>query len=419
MATLQTNIPMMVDVPDIGNALARGMQAGQMAYTNRRGYEADQFKAQNANALMQGDPAALAGLAGFDFDEAQRARINNLNARTAEHRLSAAEAAQTAAELESVMRPLAVAYANGDEEAFNSILAQNPELQGHVTFDNAEMVFARTANTYEMLTKIMDAKDQVVQITGDLAASIGLDPNVVYNRKPDGTITPIKDSGQTINVNTGPNGEDFGDPGEGLVWQRDENNKVVLDERGAPIAIPYQGGKAWRQQQEAQSEADTAARQAGEQAELESRAGNVVIEDIGRLRKVVENSPWYSPATGLGASFLAKVAGSNAADAAALGKTIRANIGFDRLQQMREASPTGGALGQVSNMELSTLQSVLGNLEQSQSEEQFLYNLDRLNEIYTDIMAKFAAYPNAEEYGFDGETTPAQEDPNDPLGIFK
>lgn len=65
-------------------------------------------------------------------------------------------------------------------------------------------------------------------------------------------------------------------------------------------------------------------------------------------------------------------------------------------------------------MELSTLQSVLGNLEQSQSEEQFLYNLDRLNEIYTDIMAKFAAYPNAEEYGFDGETTPAQEDPNDP-----
>lgn len=170
------------------------------------------------------------------------------------------------------MRPLAVAYANGDEEAFNSILAQNPELQGHVTFDNAEMVFARTANTYEMLTKIMDAKDQVVQITGDLAASIGLDPNVVYNRKPDGTITPIKDSGQTINVNTGPNGEDFGDPGEGLVWQRDENNKVVLTrgERRLPSRIR---GKAWRQQQEAQSEADTAARQAGEQAELESRAG--------------------------------------------------------------------------------------------------------------------------------------------------
>lgn len=55
--------------------------------------------------------------------------------------------------------------------------------------------------------------------------------------------------------------------------------------------------------------------------------------------------------------------------------TIRANIGFDRLQQMRASSPTGGALGQVSEMENKLLQSVMGSLDQSQSPSQLKENL--------------------------------------------
>ena len=61
--------------------------------------------------------------------------------------------------------------------------------------------------------------------------------------------------------------------------------------------------------------------------------------------------------------------------------TIKANIGFDKLQAMREASPTGGALGQVSNQELSSLQAVFGNLDQSQSEEDLKYNLKMLQRL--------------------------------------
>ena len=37
---------------------------------------------------------------------------------------------------------------------------------------------------------------------------------------------------------------------------------------------------------------------------------------------------------------------------------------------MRDASPTGGALGQVSERELGYLQSVLGSLEQSQTADE-------------------------------------------------
>ena len=67
-------------------------------------------------------------------------------------------------------------------------------------------------------------------------------------------------------------------------------------------------------------------------------------------------------------------------------ETIKANIGFDKLQAMREASPTGGALGQVSNQELSGLQAVFGSLNQSQSDEDLKYNLQRLQFVYNNII---------------------------------
>ena len=67
-------------------------------------------------------------------------------------------------------------------------------------------------------------------------------------------------------------------------------------------------------------------------------------------------------------------------------ETVKANIGFDKLQSMRDASPTGGALGQVSTFENELLQAVFGSLAQSQSPEQLRYNLMRLQNTYNDII---------------------------------
>ena len=74
-------------------------------------------------------------------------------------------------------------------------------------------------------------------------------------------------------------------------------------------------------------------------------------------------------------SMLASVPGSSAKDLASTVTTIKANIGFDRLQRMRAESPTGGALGQVAVQELVALQSTIANLDQSQSTEQFKANM--------------------------------------------
>lgn len=131
------------------------------------------------------------------------------------------------------------------------------------------------------------------------------------------------------------------------------------------------------------------------------RYGDVVLTDIGRAREKIEKAPWYSPTTGLLGPILSGVGGTRANDVRALVDTVKANIGFDRLQQMRDNSPTGGALGQVSEFENRLLQATLGNLEQSQTEDQFLENLGRLENLYLDIVHGPGSRPDAAKSGGD------------------
>jgi hypothetical protein len=53
---------------------------------------------------------------------------------------------------------------------------------------------------------------------------------------------------------------------------------------------------------------------------------------------------------------------------------------------MRDASPTGGALGQVSERELALLNGALGSLKQSQTKEQLRANLANVKRIYNQIV---------------------------------
>lgn len=72
-------------------------------------------------------------------------------------------------------------------------------------------------------------------------------------------------------------------------------------------------------------------------------------------------------------------------------QTIKANLGFDRLQQMREESPTGGALGQVAVQELTALQATVASLDQLQHPEQLKEALAKIKKHYKawgDVMKK-------------------------------
>jgi hypothetical protein len=63
--------------------------------------------------------------------------------------------------------------------------------------------------------------------------------------------------------------------------------------------------------------------------------------------------------------------------------TLKANLGFDRLQAMRDASPTGGALGQVAVIELKFLQETIASLDQGLPPEELARNLKAIQESYT------------------------------------
>jgi hypothetical protein len=178
-------------------------------------------------------------------------------------------------------------------------------------------------------------------------------------------------------VNVGPNGEAFGSPEAGLVWKRTPDGKVALDDRGAPIAIPYQGGKVFKSEQE--KTAETKASQ-----EIKARTGDIVAEEIDRGFRLIDTA--VIPTTGLFGSKAAEIPGTAAHDLKNLLTTVKANAAFDKLQAMREASPTGGALGNVSNAENKKLESAIGSLEQSQTKAQLKFNMKRVKNTYLDIV---------------------------------
>jgi len=126
--------------------------------------------------------------------------------------------------------------------------------------------------------------------------------------------------------------------------------------------------------------------------------GMAALNAIDRIESLVNAEqkwvPWDNT-TGLIGNLMKTVPASAANDVLQNIKTIEAAVGFDRLQAMRDASPTGGALGQVSNIELDLLKSSLGNLNQSQSKEQFMANLKQVQKVYHEIVHTDVHSPNS------------------------
>lgn len=114
---------------------------------------------------------------------------------------------------------------------------------------------------------------------------------------------------------------------------------------------------------------------AGEQAAL-TKANLVtatVDEALGQLKGAT---------TGIFGATAGNIPGTRAFNLKRTLDTLEANIGFAELQAMRNASPTGGALGQVSERELDLLASVLGSLKTTQSKDQLRSNLESIKKHY-------------------------------------
>jgi spore germination cell wall hydrolase CwlJ-like protein len=145
------------------------------------------------------------------------------------------------------------------------------------------------------------------------------------------------------------------------------------------------------QQKAAEKYAETAASRRAEKdinepdrRRHELTQGGIVVQDIDRALKETKDAK--IPVTGLVGQAASYIPGTAAHNVSKLVDTIKSNAGFQQLQQMRQSSPTGGALGSITERELYMLQAAIGNLEQSQDEKQFKDNLKRVKNIYMDII---------------------------------
>lgn len=115
---------------------------------------------------------------------------------------------------------------------------------------------------------------------------------------------------------------------------------------------------------------------------------NKVVEDVTAAKSLVSGTT--SGLVGKGSSF---VPGTDAYNLNQRLLTIKANLGFDRLQQMRDASPTGGALGQVAVQELQALQATVGSLELGQTKQELQKNLDKIELHYNNWLSTVGGTP--------------------------
>lgn len=169
------------------------------------------------------------------------------------------------------------------------------------------------------------------------------------------------------------------------------NMNVVMDETGTRTMAPAPGSEQAREVNAGRIAAQNAIGSFERKSQTMAGTLDTAIQQIEANPNLV---------TGLGGDLTKILPGSPAYDLAQTLLTIQANIGFDALQQMRESSPTGGALGSISDTENRLLQAVQGATAQGQSAPQLLANLRTIQslakEVLEDRRRAFAAtFPDA------------------------
>lgn len=118
-------------------------------------------------------------------------------------------------------------------------------------------------------------------------------------------------------------------------------------------------------------------------AKAAARSQSAIAQADSVLKEITDAKGMVGWNTAGVGGALSVLPSTDARDLSAKLTTIKANLGFDRLQQMRDQSPTGGALGQVAVQELASLQATVASLDQLQSPAQLGTALDKIEKHYT------------------------------------
>jgi hypothetical protein len=98
-------------------------------------------------------------------------------------------------------------------------------------------------------------------------------------------------------------------------------------------------------------------------------------DNVASIAELVKPGVLPETAVGMVAPLFQLLGGTKASDVQSELDTLKAFMGFKYIEEMRKASPTGGALGQVTEKEIMFLQNAKSNLSLRQSPQQFRKNL--------------------------------------------
>lgn len=151
--------------------------------------------------------------------------------------------------------------------------------------------------------------------------------------------------------------------------------------RGFGVSVPTKAEEAAAVQtakDQAEFNSPEATRKREQALTFKKTTGQNMMNTIQELEGRVSGTT-----AGIGGAIMSKLPiNSDAYDLNADIETVKANFGFDRLQAMRDMSPTGGALGQVAVQELAALQASVSNLDPRQSPDQLKKNLSKAKGHY-------------------------------------
>lgn len=254
------------------------------------------------------------------------------------------------------------------------------------------------------IAQITDAPEKEFNTRAAMAARYGLQPDtpeyrdfVLTGKIPGmtgegpygkaGSIFQNPSDGVFYSVQFGANGKKLIEPvagPDGKSLQPAKGVSVVGDEMyanatGAPVrnvAPQLVGGEAAKTS--GKLNAEGANELPKSKIALEGyEANNKNVSDT--IDKAVAQSNGWT--TGFWGSVSSNIPGSAANDLRNTLNTVKANLGFDKLAEIRAQSPTGGALGAVSDQEGEQLRAAWASVEQSQSQGQLVENLKKVQQV--------------------------------------
>lgn len=407
-----------LQIPDFAATIANAkMYRAQMDEAERQNALAG-YLAQNGAGIMSGDQNALAGLAQYDIGLAARlqagqqemdlrtkadtrdatessARMKDMEARLAivrqQARVQMVDRARTftkeqAATAHAHLLELANAAAVAETpEQWDAIwkAEPNPETDKLVgQFDNRKVHLAKLLGAKEALeitggggeaftlgegqTRFDAQGNEIASGPADVPDDPASVQEYLFAQKQGETrpysqwlIETKKAGANSVTLNTGETGARIGTVPPGFSAVPDPS-----DPSGYRMA-PIPGGPA-------AIDASTSA------AKADAAAGNrEIVSDtiLGAAQKARELSEQFAT-TGILGAGAAKVSTSNSAELRRQVEVLKANAKVENLQAMRASSPTGGALGAVSDSENAMLAAKAGALDPSARPEQFQAQLD-------------------------------------------